>query len=157
MTLVDYEFYINTYGGNVVTAESFSFWLYKANNMLNRITYGHIVDDGGSGSYGQMIKGKFMAFTEQELKAVQYSVCALIDEMYQLEKAKKQAVEGNENTGNIKSRSSGGESISYESKATVYDDALKDNGRKLKLYREILLEYMPPEVFRINPFYAGLR
>lgn len=157
MALVDYEFYVNTYGSSVIMAESFPSCLYKANNMFDRITYGHIVYDSDSDSYGQVAKGEFTAFTKQEITAVQYAVCALADEMYKLEKVKLQAVEGNESVGNIKSRSSGGESISYESKPTVYDEAVKDDRKKLELYRETLLEYMPPEIFRINPFYAGLR
>ncbi len=155
MMLGDYEFYINTYGGSVVTAEVFPAYQRKAKVALDRITYGHIVCD--TGSYGQKVDGKFVAFAEQELSAVQMAVCALTEEIYRLEAVKQQALEGNENNGNIKSRSSGGESISYESKSTVYDEVIKDNRKKMQFYRDVLLENMPPELFEVNPFYAGRR
>lgn len=157
MALIDYEFYKEKYGGTVVAQDSFNTWENRSSAMLKRLTYNHIVYDSNSESYGQNIRDKFEPFTDTELEAVQYGLCALMDKMYSLNNVEQQALEGNSSESNVKSRSSGGESISYDSRATAFDQALVDNNTKMVLYRNTLKEYMIPEVFRINPFYAGLR
>lgn len=156
MTLVTYEFYTEAYKGDVVADSSvFDKWLIKATAFLNRVTFNHIVFENEQ--FGQYARGLFEPFTDEELKAVQYGLCLLIDTMVALDKTEKQAVAGTTDAGNIKSKSSGGESVTYESKTTVYDEALKDNGKKMKIFRDALMDYMPPSAFRYNPYYAGER
>lgn len=153
MTLVDYDFYISEYGGSVVDADSFNRLEQRAENWLNRLTFNHIitVDDIS----GQMIQKEFEAFTDDELKSLKLGVCSLMDSMSRFDAAEQQALAGNTSNNNVKSRSSGGESISYESRKTVYDEALTDEKRKIAIFRNALMEYIQPTAFRHNPFYAG--
>ena len=153
MTLVDYDFYISEYGGSVVDADSFNRLEQRAENWLNRLTFNHIitVDDIS----GQMIQKEFEAFTDDELKSLKLGVCSLMDSMSRFDAVEQQAIAGNTSSSNVKSRSSGGESISYESRKTVYDEALADEKKKIALFRDALMEYIQPTAFRHNPFCAG--
>lgn len=153
MALISENFFENTYGG-AVADDSFKRLLIKAEAFLNKRTFNRIIQNE-SGEYGQIVYGKFLPFTEQELTALKYGLCSLVDTLAKLEKVETQALDGNENPGNVKSRSSGGESISYESRKTIYDGALSDQTQKGELLRNALMEYIQPDVFRYNPFYAG--
>lgn len=153
MTLVEYEFYTAEYRGNVVDADSFGRLERRAESFLNRLTFNRIITVNKVP--GQMVGREFEPFTENELQMLKYGLCSLIETMDKLEKAEQQALSGNSDSGNVKSRSSGGESISYESHKTVYDEALQDEKKKTTLLRSILLEYIQPCAFRHNPFYAG--
>lgn len=155
MTLVDYSFYENKYGGKVVDDKAFNMLEWRAENVLNRLTFNHIV--AVNGEAGQMVGSNFEAFTDQELDMLRFAVCALIEEMCNLDKAKQQALSGNTDPANVKSRSSGGESISYEKQKTIYDEALIDENKKNELFRNALMEFIHPGTFRHNPFYAGSR
>ena len=153
MTLVDYDFYISEYGGSVVGADSFGKIERRAESFLSRLTFNQII--AVNDTPGQMIRREFEAFTENELQTLKYGLCSLIESMDKLEKAELQALSGNSDSGNVKSRSSGGESISYESHKTAYDDAMQDETKKNALLRNALMEYVQPCAFRHNPFYAG--
>lgn len=153
MALVEYEFYTSEYSGNVVDADSFGKLERKAESFLNRLTFNRII--AVNDAPGQMIGQEFEAFTENELQMLKYGLCSLIEAMDKLEKAEQQALSGNSDSGNVKSRSSGGESISYESHKTVYDEALQDDQKKIALFRSALMEFIQPCAFRHNPFYAG--
>lgn len=153
MALISETFFKEAYGG-VVTDGSFKRLLFKAETFLNKRTFGQIIQNE-SGEYGQMVHGEFLPFTNQELTALKYGLCGLVEALDKLEKAELQALEGNENTSNVKSRSSGGESISYEVHKTIYDEAIMDPVKKTELLRSVLMEYVRPEAFRYNPFYAG--
>lgn len=153
MGLIDYEFYKEIYG-DTVEADSFTRILIRAEAFLNKRTFNRIIQNK-SGEYGQMVHGKFLTFSDQELTALKYGLCGLVDVLAKLEKAEIQALAGNESSGNVKSRSSGGESISYESRKTAYDEALADHGKKDELLRKALMEFIQPDAFRYNPFYAG--
>lgn len=155
MTLMKQEFYEEKYGGNLVDDNSFDRMYRRAEAALNRMTFNRIITVNGVP--GQMIGRDFEPFTVEELQALKYGLCSLMDMMMKLEKAERQALAGNSDAGNVKSRSSGGESISYESRKTVYDEALTDENKKSDLFRNALLEYIQPCAFRHNPFYAGSR
>lgn len=155
MALLEYGFYENKYGGSAVDDESFKTMNRRAESFLNRITFNRIVSVDGQP--GQMIDDKFEAFTNEELEILKFGLCAVIDAMGNLSKAQQQALSGNSDNGNVKSRSSGGESISYERQKTVYDDALMDDTKKNALFRNALMGYVQPGAFRHNPFYAGWR
>lgn len=151
--LVTYDFYTNTYGGTAVSQNDFPRYEKLAELFLNKITFGHIVVNDGA--YGQIIRGMFTPLTEAELEALQYGVCNLLETEQKLSNAEDNAISGNSSSANVKSRTSGGESISYESKKTVYDEALTSEGKKTELLRNALLVYAYPDVFRVNPYYAG--
>lgn len=154
MTLVEYDFYKNEYGGSVVGDESsFKKTTRRAEIFLNRLTFNRIV--AVNSIPGQMIGREFEAFTDTELEMLKFGLCNLIDTMQRLSTAEEQALAGNVSNDNVKSRSSGGESISYESRKTVYDGALADEAKKIRLFRNALMEYIQPEAFKRNPFCAG--
>lgn len=157
MTLMDYTFYEDKYGGSVVDENSFDRLYRKAEAALKRLTFNRI--SAVNGVCGQRITyathEEFEPFTDEELSALKFGLCALLDAMVMLEKAEQQALAGNSSAANLKSRSSGGESVSYESKKTVYDEALTSNTKREKLFRGALLEYAQSCAFRHNPFYAG--
>lgn len=153
--MIDYDFYSGTFGGNAVSPDDFNRYLTRATAMLNRLTFNSIVQSGEE--YGQNTRRGFQPFTGAETEALQFGLCALIDKMHQMDSVEQQALSGNTDSGNVKSRSSGGESISYESKKTVYEEALADESKKTSLYRNALLEFAQPGLFRTNPFFAGSR
>lgn len=155
MALLEYGFYENKYGGSVVDDESFIMLERRAESFLNRITFNRII--AVEGQPGQMIGRNFEAFTDEELEALKFGLCSVIDAMGKLRAAEQQALAGNSSSSNVKSRSSGGESISYESRKTAYDEALADDSKKNALFRNALMEYVQPGAFRHNPFYAGSR
>lgn len=157
MALVNFDFYENEdkYGGTLIKDdEAFNALLKRSMAFLNKRTFNRIIQNE-NGEYGQMVYGKFLPFTKQELEVLKYGLCGLTDAMAKLEKAEVQAFAGNESSKNVKSRSSGGESISYESRKTVYDEALADKTKKDELLRSALMEFIQPDAFRYNPFYAG--
>ncbi len=152
--MVDYIFYTSTYGGNTVPELSFPVYLRRARLVLDKYTFGTIVEQNGV--YGQMVRGEFQEFTNAELLALQYAICSLMDTLVNLDNAEKKALAGSADGANIKSRSSGGESISYEAVKTAYDVAVGDETKKAGLYRNAIMAYVIPTAFRINPFYAGM-
>ena len=159
MALVDSVFYEDKYGGNAIDDELFDRLYRKAENILNRMTFGRIC--AVDGVYGQRIlyctHEEFEAFTEEELAALKYGMCSLMEAVMKLDNAEQQALAGNSSSANVKSRSSGGESVSYESRKTAYDEALTSSTKREELFRDALMEYMQPCIFRHNPFYAGSR
>ena len=151
--MVDYSFYTGTYGGTAVPESSFTVYLQRARMVLDKYTFSTIVEQNGA--YGQMVRGEFQEFTTAELLALQYALCSLMDTLWNLDEAEKKALAGNTDGANIKSRSSGGESISYEAVKTAYDVAVGDETKKSGLYRNAIMAYVTPTAFRVNPFYAG--
>ena len=121
----------------------------KAEAKLNRLTFDHILCEDGE--YGQIVRGSFTAFTESELTAVQMGVCALADTVNAMEIM--QSSTGGK--GALHSVSSGGESITYA--GSRYTDALSDPNKEYQLYKDTLLDYVRPELFAVNPLYAGVR
>ena len=151
MALVTYTYYQNTYMGSASETD-FNKGYPKAMAIMNRLTFSHIicVDD----DYGQEIRGSFTEFTEEELDATRMGVCSLIDAVIAFAAAKTQALAG---SGSIKAVSSGGESITYDVNKTIYDNALASKEAEDTLYRNALLDYMRPELYTVNPFFAGVR
>lgn len=157
MFMVDYQTYVETYGGNVVDETDFPRVSMRSGVILDRMTYGHVVEEDGT--YGQEIRGEFLPFNEAELNYLTFAFCSLCDVVEQLDEAKANALAGGGGTdgnANVRTRTSGDESITYESKRTAYDDALTDENAKDKLYKDAVFEVCDPWCFRWNPFYAGL-
>lgn len=157
MALVNFDFYEDEekYGGTSVKDEDeFNRILKRAMAFLNKRTFNRIIQNE-SKEYGQIVCEKFLPFSKQELEMLKYGLCGLVEAMAKLEKAEIQALAGNESAGNVKSRSSGGESISYESHKTIYDEALANQAKKNELLRGALMEFIQPDAFQYNPFYAG--
>lgn len=151
--IVTYEFYSTVYGGTAVSQEEFSRYEKLSELFLNKISFGHIVEIDGT--YGQIIRREFIPFTEKELEALQYGECNLIETIQKLSKAEDNAISGNSSAANVKSRTSGGESVSFDVKKTVYDEALTNEDKKTELFKNAIYAYAYPDMFRVNPFYAG--
>jgi hypothetical protein len=155
MAMVDYDYYNAGFSGTIITDEDeFNRCLKKATVFLNKLTYSQISQNEG-GEYGLWHGLQFISFTDSELSMLKNGLCGLTETIYQLSKVETQSLEGNENNNNIKTRSSGGESISYERQNTVYDEALKDSKKRTALYRSSLMEWIDVDAFRYNPFFAG--
>jgi hypothetical protein len=149
MFKIDYVTYIN-HGGTLFET-AYPVFQRRAGVMLDRLTFGHIKEQDGS--YGQEINGEFEAFNEDELEALIYAVVAIIETMMLMDKRRAAALSGE---GTAKSITSGGESITYESTKTIYDNALADPSDEVRLYRNTVFDVCDPFIFRHNPFYAGL-
>jgi hypothetical protein len=158
VAIVNYDYYEDEdkfSGTSIKDEDDFNRCLKVATAYLNRLTFGRIKEVDGS--YGQWLNREFVPFSDDELNMLKNGLCALTETVYKLNKAEEQALSGNSDSGNVKSRSSGGESVSYENRSTVYDEALKDASKKNALYRSVLMEWIVPEAFRFNPFFAGSR
>ncbi len=124
MNFTTYDFYTNKYYGDSVSESLFDKWLTRASDKLQAICYGRIDE-------------KVLAdYPEQIAKAT----CALIDALYQLNEAtvNKNSAE----YGNVKSMSSGGQSISFGTNETVVDKAVGDTKEKERYLYDIVSEYL---------------
>ena len=125
----------------------------KAEALLKKLTFSRITTEDGV--IGQLIRDEFTAYTDEQTEAVTYGLCELINALYMVETARQDALSG-ATQGNIRSVSSGGESISYGAAETSVTEALRSAAAEQKMYRDALMTYMRPEMFEVNPFYAGI-
>lgn len=124
MEMTTYDFYTKAYYGDSISESLFPKWESRAEDKLNMITFGHITDD-----------------TLQEYDAqIQKAVCALADLLYEMDKATKTA--NSKETDNIKSRSSGGESITYGDQETLVSKVLSDKAAQNRLMYDTVAEYL---------------
>lgn len=122
--LTTYEFYVNTYYGDAIGESAFPKWLSRATDKLMDLTYGNIIDD---------------TYAEYESE-IQKATCALMDLMYQIETATRTAMAKDET--NVKSRSSGGESITYGDTDTLITKVLSDKAAQNRLMYDTVAEYL---------------
>ena len=124
MELTTYEFYKNTYYGETIEESAFPKWLSRATDKLHYLTYGNITEE---------------AYAEYE-KQIQKATCALMDIMFQLDAATKQATAKDET--NVKSKSSGSESITFADKDTAVTKVLADKTAQNRLMQDTIAEYL---------------
>lgn len=124
MKLTTYEFYKNTYYGEVIEESAFPKWLSRATDKLHYLTYGNITEE---------------AYAEYDMQ-IQKASCALMDMMCQLDVAAKQATAKDET--NVKSKSSGSESITFGDKDTLVTKVLADKGAQDRLLQDVIAEYL---------------
>lgn len=122
--LTTYEFYKNTYYGDAIEEPAFPKWLSKATDKLMYLTYGNITEESRS-EYDTQI---------------QKATCALIDLMYQIDSATKTATAKDDT--NVKSKSSGGESITFGDNDTLVTKVLSDKAAQNRLMHDTILEYL---------------
>ena len=67
MSYVDYSFYVNDYGGNIITAENASRTFQNASDAVDNLTYCRIIENGLEG------------LTDFQKAIVQRVVCGLAD------------------------------------------------------------------------------
>lgn len=124
MELTTYEFYKNTYYGETIEESAFSKWLSRATDKLHYLTYGNITEEAYA-EYGTQI---------------QKATCALMDVMFQIDVATKQATAKDET--NVKSKSSGSESITFGDKDTAVTKVLADKSAQNRLMQDTIAEYL---------------
>ena len=124
MELTTYEFYKNTYYGETIEESAFPKWLSRATDKLHYLTYGNITEE---------------AYAEYSTQ-IQKATCALMDLMFQLDVATKQATAKDET--NVKSKSSGSESITFGDKDTAVTKVLADKSAQNRLMQDTIAEYL---------------
>ena len=124
MGYTTFEFYKNSYYGDSVEESLFPKWEDKASMKLDLLTYGNINDD---------IRTKFD-------ERIQKATCALVDLLYQIDY--KTAHANDAQAGNVKSMSSGGQSISFGSNETLVDKVLNDKIAQNRLCYDTICEYL---------------
>lgn len=124
MEMTTYDFYTKTYYGDSIDESLFPKWESRAEDKLNMLTCGNITEK---------------ALKEYNLP-IQKSVCALADLLFELDKATKTATAKDES--NVKSKSSGGESITYAENQTLVGKVLSDKAAQNRLVYDIVAEYL---------------
>ena len=110
MAYADYDFYTESYYGNVVPEADFDRLAARASDFIDTLTFDNLVDG--------------LPADKRSQKRIKKAVCSLAELMYQIELAEKNAINqasanltdtnvGNISTGIVTSISSGSESISY--------------------------------------------
>ena len=124
MKYTTYDFYKEKYYGDSIEESLFPKWEDRAADKLDQLTYGHI-DDGAKSEFDVQI---------------QKSTCALADLLYQID---YKTVHANDpKNGNVKSMSSGGQSISFGSNETLVDKVLGDKAAQNRLCYGAVCEYL---------------
>lgn len=124
MGYTTYEFYRNKYYGDSVEESLFPKWNERASEKLDFLTYGNIDDH---------------ALKQYEEK-IQKATCALADLLYKIDFKTSHANDAK--TGNVKSMSSGGQSISFGSNETIVDKVLNDKVAQNRLCYDTVCEYL---------------
>lgn len=122
--LITYEFYKDKYYGECIDESAFPKWLSKATDKLNFLTHGNITDD------------TLVKYNTQ----IQKATCALMDLLFQIEEATKRAAAKDET--NIKSKSSGAESVTFGDTQTLVMKVLNDKAAQNRLLYETVCEYL---------------
>lgn len=110
MAYADYDFYTESYYGNVVPEADFDRLAARASDFIDTLTFDNLVDG--------------LPADKRSQKRIKKAVCSLAELMYQIELAEKNAINqastnltdtnvGNIKAGAVTSVSSGSESISY--------------------------------------------
>lgn len=110
MAYADYDFYTESYYGNVVPEADFDRLAARASDFIDTLTFNNLVDG--------------LPADKRSQKRIKKAVCSLAELMYQIELAEKNATNqasanvtdantGGKSTGIVTSVSSGSESISY--------------------------------------------
>ena len=125
MGYTTYEFYQNEYYGDSIEESIFPKWESRATDRLDELTYGNITED----------------VLEEYNEKIQKAVCALADLLYKIDFKTNHA--NDTNGGNVKSMSSGGQSISFGSNETLVDKVLNDKVAQNRLCYDTVCEYLP--------------
>lgn len=119
-----FEFYRDSYYGDSIEESIFPKWEDRASMKLDQLTYGNINVE-----------------TQAEFdEKIQKATCALADLLYQIDY--KTAHANDPKNGNVKSMSSGGQSISFGSNETLVDKVLGDKAAQNRLCYDAVCEYL---------------
>lgn len=119
-----FEFYRDSYYGDSIEESLFPKWEDRASMKLDQLTYGNINVE-----------------TQAEFdEKIQKATCALADLLYQIDY--KTAHANDPKNGNVKSMSSGGQSISFGSNETLVDKVLGDKAAQNRMCYDAVCEYL---------------
>lgn len=124
MGYTTYEFYRDKYYGDSIEESLFAKWEDRATDKLNFLTNGNIT--------GEAIG--------EHADRIQKATCALTDLLYQIDYKTKHANDAK--AGNVKSMSSGRQSVSFGSNETLVDSVLNDKAAQNRLCYETVCEYL---------------
>ena len=124
MGYTTYEFYKDEYYGDSIEESLFPKWESRATDRLDELTYGNITADA----------------LEEYSEKIQKAVCALADLLYKIDFKTNHA--NDKSGGNVKSMSSGGQSISFGSNETLVDKVLNDKVAQNRLCYDTVCEYL---------------
>ena len=124
MAYADYTFYISTFYGNTIPETSFNKYSDMATDELNHMTLGNI--------------GSISSLASAQQTKVKKAMCSLADVMYGID----QQINNANTTDNVKSKSSGGESISYGTAETIMTKAASDDVFRRHLYYDAVKTYL---------------
>lgn len=124
MGYTTFEFYKNRYYGDSIEESLFPKWNDEASEKLDALTYGNITE----------------ASLQEYDEKIQKATCAIADLMYQIETAI--ATANAKDSTNVKSYSSGGESITYGSTETLVTKVLSDPVAQKRLLQGKAAEYL---------------
>jgi len=122
MKFATYEFYKNTYYGDFVDESSFDKWESRAEDKLRYICGSNLTEETET------------VYATEIAKAT----CSLIDILYQIDYATRNASDSTK--GNVKSMSSGGQSVTFSSSETLITVVLSDKKAQDKLIYDIVSE-----------------
>lgn len=122
--LTTYEFYKGTYYGDTIEESAFPKWLSRATDKLIHLTCGNIIEESGR---------------EYDMR-IQKATCALMDLLFEIDKATKTATAKDDS--NVKSKSSGGESITFGDAQTLVTKVLSDKTAQDRLMYDTVKEYL---------------
>lgn len=123
--ITTFEFYQKTYYGDSIKGSSdFDKWESRAEDKLRSITQDNLTDEA-------LVKFN---------KPLQKAACAIADLLCEIDKATKIATATDET--NVKSRSSGGESITYGDNKTLVTAVLSDKRAQNRLIYDTAVEYL---------------
>ena len=119
-----FEFYRDSYYGDSIEESLFPKWEDRASMKLDQLTYGNINVE-----------------TQAEFdEKIQKATCALADLLYQID---YKTVHANDpKNGNVKSMSSGGQSISFGTNETLVDKVLNHKVAQNRLCYDTVCEYL---------------
>lgn len=126
MRYTDYDFYKNTYYGELIEESSFDKWKERAEEKVNQICFERI-NEAAYEAYGEKIKK---------------SVCKVAELLFEIDFAQKNIQDPK--NGNIKSMSSGGQSVSFGNTDTLVSKAVSDKDAQEKLLYDAVMEYLGP-------------
>lgn len=151
MAYADYDFYKNSYCGDVLTEDNAKKWLTRASDEVDAVTF-HRLASG-------------FPTVESHAVRVRKAVCAVAETLYRVDEQRQAVSAAKDAQGNyrtaVTSVSSGRESISYASNAaasSVYAKAAADVSALSALILGDVVRYLAnvPDANGVNLLYAGV-
>ena len=153
MAYADYNFYISSYHGDLLTAENADKWLERASDELDTLTFRRLED----------------GFPENASDAlrVRKAVCAAAEALYLIDEQHRATLAQKDETGRyvgaVSSLKSGSESISYSApgsavSSSAYAAAAASPDAQARLIRDVIVKYVAntPDSRGTNLLYAGV-